>query len=263
MAENVLLLGANGFIGRKIVDLVDSKYRIIPVKRDLQRKQAFLEENRPIAIINCAASDHNAGLDDSLLVNIDYPLKWLEALQRSANLEIKWIQAASYYELQIPYGRKDFYSIHKMEFRTNLLSAMKSSNFEPIVVFLPHIFGEGQKPTSLLPSLIRYLREGDELNLTTGRQFLPLLHVDDAARALIQAIHSGQETCSAYPIWYGKVLDLILEIESLFNVRISPSNMSNVSVDERFPKINFPKAVDGWSASISIENYLESILRNN
>lgn len=263
MVENVLLLGANGFIGRKILNVAESKYRIIPVKRDLQQKQAFLEEVRPVAIINCAASEHQAGYDESYFVNIDYPLKWLEALERIPKLGVKWIQAASYFELQIPFGRIDHYSIHKMEFRTKFLSAKKSQRFEPTAVFLPHIFGDGQKPNALFPSLIRHLKEGDVLNLTTGRQYLPLLHVDDAANALIESIHSNQETCSAYPIWYGTVLELILEIESLSNLRITPNSMSRVSDDEKFPRVSFPSAVDGWNASISVGKYLESIFRKN
>ena len=74
-------------------------------------------------------------------------------------------------------------------------------------------------------------------------QYLPILNLDDACKAILSAIHSHQTFCSANPVWYGRVYEYVLSLVDEENHHLIKFNSEIESVDANFPKLNFPPQV--------------------
>jgi len=256
MKHRILILGSHGYIGRNLVKYLEPRAEICFHNRKLTSIAEALDSFKPTVVVNSSASRLNDGFAESLDANFLYQVDCLKKLL-SSNSSLIWIQLSSYYELQIPFGRNDFYSTHK-KFFTDLLEDLESRKLINLRnVFLPHVFGLDEKSTRLIPSIKRAKQKLSRVEFSAGQQFIPILHVDDACSAIWKAIDSGQSTSSASPIWYGRVrelIDLLLEPQHQSLVQF---DAKRIEVDDSFPKIQFPKAVSGWNAQYQIENLIQ------
>ncbi len=57
------------------------------------------------------------------------------------------------------------------------------------VIRLFNVFGPGEAPHRLLPTLLRHFAEGTQVPLTMGTQMRDFVHVDDACEGLLRAVH--------------------------------------------------------------------------
>jgi nucleoside-diphosphate-sugar epimerase len=88
-------------------------------------------------------------------------------------------------------------------------AALAESLKIPFVLARPfHFYGPGEGPSRLIPHLIQRLREGVEAQLTGGEQVRDLLHVDDVANALITIGNALKCEHSTYNVCSGKAISI-------------------------------------------------------
>lgn len=259
MSQKVLLLGASGFIGSHLGNHLKSTYEILTINRQSNDFLNLIKMGKPDVIINCSASSPNADFFESLEANVNFQMRCLQVLASQSQKPIRWVQVASYFELQIVFGRRDNYSIHKALCRA-LLEQMSERGFINLTtIFLPHVFGHGEMASRVIPSITSQLLANKEIEISKGDQYLPILSVQDTCEAISMAIQTDQDSCSASPMWYGKLKDLANLMHQALkkgNLRVNPSK---VSIDDSFPQVQFPPTVKNWSPNFGFEYFLASL----
>lgn len=259
MTQKVLVLGASGFIGKHLLNYLDTGFEVRKLRHREENLVSLLEDWHPDVVINCSASTNYANFSDSVEANILYQMNCLRLIWQRRGAPFKWVQLGSYYELQIEFGRKDNYSLHKALCRTLLEQASQEGMIHLTTVFLPHVFGSNERPDRIVSSLILKLNRGEEANTSSGEQFLPILTVEDACRAIAKSIDTNQVVCSATPIWHGRVSELASLIHQRIGKGLIRPNPANVSVDARYPQVVFPAKVHGWDPLIPFDEFLSAI----
>jgi nucleoside-diphosphate-sugar epimerase len=249
----ILLLGAGGFIGKSLAPHLENNHQVIRVIRGTNLEELFQENQTYDFIINCVSSKPGSDLSESNESNFEYPRKFLE------NVKTKhWIQLESYFQLQIPMGRRDPYTLDKQRFSEYLDSNMKKHS-APMVhhLFLPHVFGEGDRPERLISSAIIAMRNGRTLETSSGRQYLPILHKLDAVTGIALFLDKPTSVASCAPFWYGQVKELLAIISAVsINSRIAFGQKADSS-DVNFPQVQFPSTVNNWLPKMQLSEFLE------
>jgi len=262
MKHKILVLGSRGYIGRNLNKFLDSRADIYSHPRGAEAVSENLARTRPNVIINSSASGLNDSFEDSINANFLYQTEFLKYAMTS-EMRLTWIQLSSYYELQIPMGRSDFYSKSKDVFRKLLYDLNEKGLIDVKNVFLPHVFGLDERPSRLIPSIRKVQINNSKVEFSNGMQFVPILHVSDACNAIWSAINSNLVDTSATPIWYGRIQELVGSLLKPSLRQLVEFNSIKVEVDDSFPKVNFPTAVPGWNANYLFENLLQDFKTKN
>lgn len=244
--DRILILGSSGFIGRKLIQKLqaDNISLLLYERLDVDIDNKILEYC-PTIVINCTASKGDANFEDSFDANVAFPLKVLKLMSRLKH-RISWIQLSSYFELQIRYGRTDAYAFHKATIGRILQGNFKET-CDVKFLFLPHIVNIDAKPYSLFSNLDKAY-SGKKITLSTsGEQYIPILHLDDAVTAICSVLLAPPKTYFAEPVWYGSLAELLDEFHRLQNIRVY-LNKNQRSVDYNFPKMRFEPIPPGWQA---------------
>jgi len=255
----VLLLGSNGFIGKALSAKLGGDYDLVRVTRETNLEDLFKSEHIFDFIVNCASSSPNAESEVSFESNFLYPRQFFNKISAR-----NWIQIESYFQLQIPSGRRDPYSIEKEKF-SNFLDAEKGSPGAPVVhhLCLPHIFGEGERPERLISSAIASFKRGIDFETSLGSQFLPILHVSDAVEGILRYIESPTSNAACTPFWYGSVRELLELISIEFKEARVLYGLKPDPVDARFSRVEFPKCVEGWQPRMQLHEFLDWVRVQN
>ena len=249
----VLLLGSSGFVGKALGLKLGSIHELVKVNRKTDLETLFKSHQTYDFIINCASSSPNADLHQSRESNFLYPKHFF------ANVVTKnWLQIESYFQIQIPLGRVDPYSIEKQRFSEFLDMETGSQNSPQIHhLYMPHIFGEGDRPERLISAAVSSFRSGEDFQTSTGSQFLPLLHISDAVEGITRFMQNPAKSASCSPFWYGSVKELLQLISAQFlGVRVLYGQRPD-PIDADFPRVEFPQSVEGWQPKMQLNEFLE------
>jgi len=249
----VLLLGSNGFIGKALALKLESFHELVKVDRNTDLESFFKSKQDYDFIINCASSSPDANLHQSHESNFLYPKQFF------ANVPTRnWVQIESYFQIQIPLGRVDPYSIEKQRFSEFLDVGAATQNLPQIHhLYMPHIFGEGDRPERLISAAVSSFRRGEDFQTSTGSQFIPLLHVSDAVDGIARFIENPIKNASCSSFWYGSVRELLELISAQFlGVRVLYGRKPD-PIDADFPRVEFPQSVEGWQPRMQLNEFLE------
>ena len=108
----------------------------------------------------------------------------------------------------------------------------------------------------IIPSITSQLLANKEMEISKGDQYLPILSVQDTCEAISMAIQTDQASCSASPMWYGKLKDLANLMHQALKKGNLKVKLSKVSIDDSFPQVQFPPTVKNWSPSFGFEDFL-------
>lgn len=248
----ILLLGSEGFIGAALSNYLGVEHTVTRLKREKETERLALSQEYEF-VINCASSKPQSSLEVASNSNFVYPLKIIETVKTQ-----HWIQIESYFQLQIPLGRNDPYTLEKQRF-SEYLCRRASSSEEPKIyrLFLPHIFGEGDGDLRLIRSAILAFKNGQTFNATSGSQYLPLLYISDALSGIAAFIKGPTSVAACTPFLYMTVKEIINLIGSQFSE--SKVNYGRISdpVDAKFPPVNFPLPVKNWKPKMDIRRFLD------
>ena len=254
--NTLIVLGSNGFIGKRICSEFSS-FEVVPYSRQSKDGIGKLNPHNTIVVVNSMASSVESSIEESLESNFSNPLRVLRELASRVE-NFKWIQLASYYEFQIPFGRKDYYSHHKHEFRRYLdESALRD---KVVNLVLPHVSGPGERQGRIL-STISNCKVSKPVQLhTDGSQFIPILHVKDVLMAIETSIQQNSGTYFLKPVFNNTLVKLVeyLKSEKILDYEIL-FDQKTKSSDAGYPMINFDPILPGWTASLGVEDIIRDI----
>lgn len=113
---------------------------------------------------------------------------------------------------------ESLYAISKVA-STSLVTAYAKQKAVNLITVRPFgVFGEGEGPTRLAPSIINSLKNGQKIDTTAGQQIRDFVNVKDVAKAIVELSEAKYQAyeiyniCSNNPV---KVRDFIEEIVSV------------------------------------------------
>ena len=257
--EKIVILGGNGFIGNSLYSHLNSQYNTLKIGHKTENALDIVKSFEPTVIINCSASDPNANFKESLEANLIYQTKFLNYIILENKPGLKWVQIGSYFEIQIKYGRYDNYSMHKNIFRAILDDAYNKNLINLTTIILPHVFGEGENKNRIFSTLTRELKKEIVVNISSGEQYFPILHISDATTAIEKAIKTEHALCYASPVWNGHLYELVDLIQDEIGKGIINYDKNNRSIDVDFPKIEFYPTISNLKPKIDISKILEKV----
>jgi len=289
--EKILILGAGGFIGGRTYELFKQKgYNVTGTSKDGELlkldvtkddwKQLILDI-RPTVIINAIAYGNSNNDEDKALIKeiiLDFPKELIQFCHEklflnafvqfgsSSEYGTNCTNASEYFEL---HPNSD-YSINK-----GLLSDFCNYfthyyNFPLIYFRLFSIYGPREHEGRLIPTLIKYAKEGGLPPLGDSEIARDFVHVDDVIRAIQKGIKKiDKAKGQIFNICSGKnttLSDLVKITKKVFEIEASPKfgTRPNHKWDLEHWYGNPSKAKDvlDWKAKISLKDYLEEE-RNN
>jgi GDP-4-dehydro-6-deoxy-D-mannose reductase len=228
--KNVLVTGASGFIGKKlVVALNDAGYKAIILEGDVTEQQTFEQ----LGSLDVAFVFHLAGrtfVPDSWhepaefeRVNVAGTMNVLEFC-RNRKIPMTYVSAYLYgipEKLPIsesdeitpnnPYALSKFMAESVCKFYAEYYSV-------PITIIRPfNIYGEGQKPHFLIPEIIAQVKAKTPIKLKDLNPRRDYLYVDDLVAALLLTMNAPQG-CHSYNIGYGSslsVAEIVTTIQSV------------------------------------------------
>jgi|688.fasta_scaffold102430_2 nucleoside-diphosphate-sugar epimerase len=257
--ERILVIGSTGFIGTHILSICSNMNTLVlpNEKLDMESKLQLLN---PTIIINAVASKITALKQGSLESNFNFP-KLIFSKAFSFNPNLRWVQLASYYELQQVYGRSDYYTHHKSQFRDFINSSPYKN--QVVNLILPHVAGPNENSSRLFSTLA--LAEATEKIVlgSDGKQFIPVVHVLDSIIGIMTSLEVNSGTYSIPPVWYGRIQELVTELQGLgvLNNEVE-FKVDSKSVDSSYPKIKFSNPIPNWWPSRSIQDIIQDIRKN-
>ncbi len=226
-ARSILVTGGTGFVGRHVVKhLLDSNFRIVLLTRARERcsilPDSRIAEIRTTAdlfsetlegltnlvsgcstLIHCAwCTDRSDYQTSHLNANcLEGTIRLAQAFSSSGGIHFVGLGTCAEYDysdgtvtLSTPLRPTSLYAACKASafFVLENLFAQRGVNFTWCRLF--YLFGDGERPDRLIPTVRRHLEEGTPVPLTDGTQIRDFLDVREAARLISEvamACHNG------------------------------------------------------------------------
>ena len=260
--SSILILGGSGYLGKSLIkELETRKIAFGQIKHSMTHYEMkeIIVSNSPAFIVNLASTSGMASQEMSYQGNYVYPLSVLRLVTDNLGSKFKWIQIASYWELQIPFGRNTPYAIHKLMFRTELEEVSLKNGFLTCSLILPHIVGRDEHQLRLTQQLIKAKNSKTMINLSSGNQYLPILHITDSINAIMKTLTSHQILCSATPAWYGRLRTLSEKILGEELSYLLNFNESCKSPDADWLTVDFPEAIENFIPGYNLDMIIDDI----
>ncbi len=285
----ILLTGASGFIGKYVLDELlrngeevvcivrnPEKYhkigKEIVIKADLMESLSLENELQKYKISTCI---HLAwvGMPD---YSFDNSMRSFEQsvrlLQLCKNLGAKHvIMTGTCFEYDKPKGSictdykigdTDYYKVSKNALREMAGLFCKENDMRFNWLRLFYVYGNGQRETSLIPSVIRALENNQQPSIRNYKNRNDFVYVSDVAKAIYSILQRKPKTeilnvGSGYSL---SVSDVIRTVAEVLNKNISfEEKQENEIVDFYADPDEMMKAYD-WKPSYSLKEALEEMI---
>ena len=145
--------------------------------------------------------------------NHDLPIHLFDKLV-SINKSFTWVQIDSYFYFFHLKNKsdKDEYSYWKRLFNLYINRISKANSFIDIIeIYLPHLYGENEKSKRLIRTLTEFKESDQPIELSSGRQFIPLLEVGDCANAICGILSGNNLTSMSNQIYIKETEQLTIK----------------------------------------------------
>lgn len=203
--QKVALAGSSGFIGTHIQRLLKDKYIFVPITQELlyspDNLVEFFKKEKPDIIMNLAAYGNHSTQDNPAMTVFSNIIGAFNLLFASLQTPYtKFVQFGSSSE----YGKKDspmrefdicdpetFYAASKLS-ATYLARTFAKQYQKPIIVVRPFsVYGEGEAEFRFIPTAIRKLLNGEEMELDAEATH-DWIYIEDFVSGLEVAIEKAQ-----------------------------------------------------------------------
>jgi GDP-4-dehydro-6-deoxy-D-mannose reductase len=287
--NNLLVLGAGGFIAKRFIEMFGDRHAIVPVVSDRDGKNPDLsnfgellpivDEFKPAAILNLAGkSYHSTGEDAGIYEsNALVQLNIHEAAKR-LNLKPKVIVCSSSAVYESSAGPVDedstclpVNSYAKSKYLQERIALSYSPGQDVVIARLFNVIGPFQNRNFFIPTLIdRVLsykkKETSEVILKTLNAMRDFIYIDDVCSAINVLIENGESgeaynVCSGEGVSIEKVIETIKRILGISELPINTKeNHVKNGIDYQ---VGSNKKIEelGWSPEYDIEKSLEEIIK--
>jgi GDP-4-dehydro-6-deoxy-D-mannose reductase len=287
--DNLLVLGAGGFIARRFIELSGDRHSIVPVVSDADGKNPDLsnydellpifEQYRPEAVLNLAGkSYHSTDEDDEIYVsntqlqsNIHEAVKQLELKPRVIVCSSSAVYESSSSPVDEDSDCQPVNSYAKSKYAQEKIALGYHPGQDVVIARLFNVIGPHQNRNFFIPTLIdRVLgyKKGktSEVTLKTLNAMRDFIYIDDVCSAIDVLLEKGKSgeiynVCSGEGVSIETVIETIKRILGISEL---PINTIDDYVKEGIDyQVGSNKKIEdlGWSPEYDIERSLAEILR--
>ena len=204
MKKNILITGGNGFLGSKLIKKINKKKYNIFRLSNLKFKNQFnnygifnydkssykkLLNYNIFCIIHLATCYGKEGENKKKIfdINVQLPLKIFKTFSKNG---LKYfINTDTYFSKNINYGKQLNNYVHSKKLFLKKIRQLPQKNTNIINCKIFHMYGEKDNKLKFLPQIISKLKDNENIiNLTSCKQPLDFVHVDDVVNAYIRII---------------------------------------------------------------------------
>lgn len=238
----ILIIGGNGFLGRRIVEtLLNDGHEITAVVRSFDYngflnccylsgesllQLALRQEIRFDVIVNVAMkrSSRAIPVTDEIILDLNFTQP-LNLIRRLAHKETLVINFSTYIQ---NFGGVKGATVEKYGAAKELLSQSLEGDaleggYKVIDLYLFTLYGPKDRSSHLVPLLIEAACTGRPVSLSEGNQLMNLRFIDDAVRNLARVLTMKTKIYSRFFCWephYLTVKELVDEIEDSLEVKM-------------------------------------------
>jgi nucleoside-diphosphate-sugar epimerase len=280
---NVLITGGLGYVGSHLVEQlkktnneitlliresdkehpIGKEFRLVTIE-ELEKNPEYLMINTVVNLAGKYSFDHRViGANELLLSNVVLPARVAAAVSR-AGAQVHWVQASTFMQHYKGADRAPtcFYASTKQSVE-DVLHWFESEDFRVTSLVLPHIFGEEDPRDKLINLLLRSVKSGSRIQLSSGTQVMDLVHISDITKA-IEMVLIDKGPAGRWQITSGKAIRVAEIVEYL---RSTSDNALDVQFDESLDRamdcyelwLNAP-ILPNWTASKELFSWLSTQL---
>jgi nucleoside-diphosphate-sugar epimerase len=293
----VFLTGGTGFIGRYVVNQLEKEgFNILLLTRASKENIFSVIKSKKVDIVSGNLSDINKwknklkqfkpdttihlaweGIPDygvgTSIKNLKYGLNLFEELAELGCRKI--ICTGSCWEYGQNQGEiSEDLSVKSSNVFTAAKNALhwlgreiaKENNIQFIWTRFFYVYGPGQRENSLIPYIIKCVKEGKKPKIKTPSARNDFIYVDDVAKAIV-AILKKCDQSTVYNIGSGystSIQDIIKIVYSELNLQHKPKdklfNTKNICSDNFWADISKIEKEIGWKPKMDIENGIKKII---
>jgi UDP-2-acetamido-2,6-beta-L-arabino-hexul-4-ose reductase len=243
---NVLVTGANGFIGKNLIaelhNIRDAKTKAYPIGEDLEIFAYDADSSLADLEIYCQKADfvfHLAGVnrpekpEEFMEGNFGFTTILLDTLKKHQNSCPIMISSSTQAALNNPYG------MSKKAGEDLLFEYAKEINAKVLIYRFPNVFGKWCRPNynSAVATFCNNIVNDLPIQVNDPAVVMNLVYIDDVVSELIRAL-SGNETknedfCEV-PVVYSKKLGEIVDL--IYSFKTSRNDLSVPNMADGFTK---------------------------
>ena len=206
---NILLTGANGFLGKEIIRILEEKSNIITLSRSNANYQLCLNKQVPVfnqyfdAVIHAAGKAHSVPKTEIEIrqfyeVNVNGTKNLLIALKKGGiPKQFVFISSVSVYGKEFgnqineesPLKAKDPYGLSKIRAEELVKDWCKENNVTCSILRLPLLVGPN--PPGNLRAMINAIKKGYYFNIAKGKARKSMVVVEDVAEIIMSILPIG------------------------------------------------------------------------
>lgn len=267
-----LVLGAGGFIGSRLVDrLAKLEMPVYSYNRldhtvinYLTKKQEsleqFIEDKNSIQVINCLAA-WGEQVQSKIIkaANYELPISIFKIIASHKNVR-SWIQISSYYYFHfLSTGiDKNEYAYYKRKLSSELksfVSQIKKQDLQILDIYIPHIYGNRDRTERLVGLILQHAHSNTPLKLTSGKQILPLLHIEDCVSGIISLMNHWDRQKGYKEVYISEQIQLSIKDIVSMVMKFRPLKAEYGAIVER--ENEFYEPIECPMESYRLEQYLD------
>ncbi len=201
MKERVLITGDRGFIGKYVLKLLEKHYDIVTIKESLftVNLKEYINENKPSYLIHLAWETKPGYLDSyNNVLFVQKSIELYDAFFQAGGKRAVYIGTEQEYERNnkpldesTNIRPESLYAECKAYLGNILIRYSKINNNGFVWGRLFFVYGAGEKPKRLMPSIIKGMLNGEKITCSHKEYVRDYLEVEDVASAICTCLFSN------------------------------------------------------------------------
>ena len=293
----IFLTGGTGFIGRYVLKHLEKEgYNILLLTRASKENISSIIKSKKVDIVSGNLSDINKWKDKLIqfkpevtihlawegipdygvkasIKNLKYGLDLFEEL---AEIECKkiictgscWEYGQNQGEISedLPVKSSNAFTAAKNALHCLGREIAKENNMQFIWIRLFYVYGPGQRENSLIPYMVKCVKEGKELRIKTPSARNDFICVEDVAKAIVAILEKCKQNTvynigSGYSTSIKDIIEIIYtKLHLQYKTKDKVLKTENIYYDNFWADISKIKKEIGWEPKILIKKGIEKII---